>query len=76
MDAYKFRNQKDRKAMQLKRRQDKLRQLLQEETTKYEAELRGLSVGNYNRLESMRERGEELKTSRESARKQVRHKCE
>ena len=57
--------------MRLKKRQEQLKQLLAEEKDKHEAEIRGLSLGNYSRIEYMKERSDVLKTSRETKRKEV-----
>ena len=71
LDTYKRRDEKERKAKKLQQRKDKLRKLLQDERDMYEAEIKGLSFDNFSRLQSMKERSDELKTGRETARKQV-----
>ena len=48
-----------------------MKKLLQDERDMYEAEIKGLSFDNFSRLEAMKERSDELKTGRETARKQV-----
>ncbi|KAL8604635.1 hypothetical protein ACOMHN_013415 [Nucella lapillus] len=63
--------ERDLKAMNLKKRQDKLRSLLMDESRQYEAELKGMSRNNYERIEEMKDRAEGLKSAREEKRKQV-----
>lgn len=72
MDAVKRQGEKDLKAMRLERRRSQLKRLLKKETDMYEAELKGLSRSNFDRLEEMRDRSDEMKTARETDRKEVR----
>ncbi|XP_002734122.1 trichoplein keratin filament-binding protein-like [Saccoglossus kowalevskii] len=71
MDAFKRKHESETKKIRLTERRRKLQQLIQSERDQYEAELKGLSSDNYRRLDSMRERSEELKTQKETARKQI-----
>ncbi|KAK7087908.1 trichoplein keratin filament-binding protein-like [Littorina saxatilis] len=59
------------KAMKLKRRQERLKELLLGESKQYEAELKGFSNENYQRREEMKDRAEGLKSAREEKRKQI-----
>ena len=74
MDAYKKRDEREIKGLKLQARKNKLKQLLDTERDSYEAELKGLSPGNYQRLKGMRDRTDDLKTRKESARKEVNNK--
>ncbi|XP_071790401.1 trichoplein keratin filament-binding protein-like [Asterias amurensis] len=71
MDAYKKRDEREIKGLKLQARKNKLKQLLDAERDSYEAELKGLSPGNYQRLKGMRDRTDDLKTRKESARKEI-----
>nr|XP_054748980.1 trichoplein keratin filament-binding protein-like [Lytechinus pictus] len=71
MDAFKAKHDKEVKARELKERRRRLRHLLDGERDELEAELRGLSGDNYVRLREMKERSDDLKTSRETSRKQI-----
>ncbi|KAK7506009.1 hypothetical protein BaRGS_00002731 [Batillaria attramentaria] len=71
MDAYKKSCERDLKAMKLKRRQEKLRELFLEESRSLEAELKGMSRQNYDRVEAMKERAEGLRSAREEKRKRI-----
>ncbi|PIK46686.1 putative trichoplein keratin filament-binding protein-like isoform X2 [Apostichopus japonicus] len=71
MDAVKRQGEKDLKAMRLERRRSQLKRLLKKETDMYEAELKGLSRSNFDRLEEMRDRSEEMKSARETDRKEI-----
>ncbi|XP_072163647.1 trichoplein keratin filament-binding protein-like [Diadema setosum] len=71
MDAFKSKFEREMKAKELQGRRQRLRRMLTEERNAYEAELRGLSGDNYQRLSEMKERSEGLKTSRETHRKQI-----
>ncbi|PIK50635.1 putative trichoplein keratin filament-binding protein-like isoform X2 [Apostichopus japonicus] len=71
MDAVKRQGEKDLKAMRLERRRSQLKRLLKKETDMYEAELKGLSRSNFDRLEEMRDRSDEMKTARETDRKEI-----
>lgn len=71
MDAWKRHTEKDLKVMQLQRRRSQLQRLLSKETAMYEAELKGLSKTNYDRLDEMRDKSEEIKSARETQRKQI-----
>uniref|UniRef100_H2YXB5 Trichoplein keratin filament-binding protein n=1 Tax=Ciona savignyi TaxID=51511 RepID=H2YXB5_CIOSA len=71
METYSSLDERNRKLAALHRRREKLRELLQKERNAQEAELRGLSVGNYSRLQDMQERTEELKSAREEKRKEL-----
>ena len=66
MDAYKKRDEREIKGLKLQARKNKLKQLLDTERDSYEAELKGLSPGNYQRLKGMRDRTDDLKTRKES----------
>nr|KAG5713133.1 hypothetical protein BaRGS_007660 [Batillaria attramentaria] len=57
--------------MKLKRRQEKLRELFLEESRSLEAELKGMSRQNYDRVEAMKERAEGLRSAREEKRKRI-----
>ncbi|XP_076473107.1 trichoplein keratin filament-binding protein-like [Babylonia areolata] len=63
--------ERDLKAMNLRRRQEKLKSLLMDESRQYEAELKGMSRMNYDRIEDMKDRAEGLRSAREEKRKQV-----
>ncbi|XP_038054854.1 trichoplein keratin filament-binding protein-like [Patiria miniata] len=71
MDAYKKRDEGELLALRLSSRRHKLKQLLDEERERYAAELKGLSPGNYERLKEMKERTDDLKTKKETSRKQI-----
>ncbi|XP_071849373.1 trichoplein keratin filament-binding protein-like [Apostichopus japonicus] len=71
MDAVKRQGEKDLKAMRLERRRSQLKRLLKKETDMYEAELKGLSRSNFDRLEEMRDRSDEMKSARETDRKEI-----
>ena len=66
-----MKHEKELKGRELADRRRRLRNLLRDEKDDLEAELRGLSGDNYARLQDMRDRSEDLKTSRETHRKQV-----
>ena len=66
-----MRHDKEMKGRELMERRRRLRNLLKEEKDQLEAELRGLSGDNYARLQDMKEKSDDLKTSRETHRKQV-----
>ncbi|XP_005108740.1 trichoplein keratin filament-binding protein [Aplysia californica] len=70
-DAYQASVDKDVKASNLKRRRDKLANLIKEESKSYEAELRGLSKPNFERLEEMRTKADGLKSAREEKRQKL-----
>jgi len=69
MKAYSSLGDKAKKSENLMRRRHKLGQLLQRENNQYEVELK--SIRNKTDIEEMKERTEELKSSREEKRKQV-----
>ncbi|XP_013379463.1 trichoplein keratin filament-binding protein [Lingula anatina] len=71
MDAYKSQHNREIKAMNLKRRRLKLTDMLQKERDVLEAELRGYSADNYDRISDMKERSENLRSAREEKRKQL-----
>ncbi|XP_022104626.1 trichoplein keratin filament-binding protein-like [Acanthaster planci] len=71
MDAYRKRDERELRALRLRNRRHKLKQLLDDERERYAAELRGLSLGNYERLKGMKERTDELKSQKEEKRKQI-----
>ena len=71
MDAYKKRDERELRALRLRSRRHKLKQLLDAERDRQEAELRGLSPGNYERLKDMKDRSDELKSRKEKDRKEV-----
>ncbi|XP_071946544.1 trichoplein keratin filament-binding protein-like isoform X2 [Antedon mediterranea] len=71
MDTYRSRNAKEERAAKLQSRRERLKLLLRNEKDDYEAELRGLSKGNYMRLNDMKDRADDLKTRRETQRKQI-----
>jgi len=71
IDAYQSSVENDVKAASLKRRRDKLASLIQRETQAYQAELRGLSSSNFDRLEQMKERANGLKSAREEKRQKL-----
>ncbi|XP_077995697.1 trichoplein keratin filament-binding protein-like [Glandiceps talaboti] len=71
MDAFKKQHDRETKKNQLTSRRMKLQEMLRKERILYEAELKGLSAVNYERLESMKERSDELKSQKETARKQI-----
>ncbi|XP_050408126.1 trichoplein keratin filament-binding protein [Patella vulgata] len=71
MEAYKSNVEKETKSLNLRRRRLLLADLLEKETKVYKAELQGLSVGNFTRLEDMKDKVGGLKSAREEKRKQV-----
>ncbi|KAF6025751.1 TCHP [Bugula neritina] len=71
MDAYKKNYEKDTKSLNMARRRSKLAALYQSERNQYEAELKGFSLDNLDRLNQMKERSESLRSAREEERKQV-----
>eukprot|EP00057_Strongylocentrotus_purpuratus_P024674 XP_011679148.1 PREDICTED: trichoplein keratin filament-binding protein [Strongylocentrotus purpuratus] len=71
MDAFKSKHDKEIRARELKERRRRLQHMLSEERSQLEAELRGLSGDNYVRLQEMKSRSDDLKTGRESSRKQI-----
>ncbi|BFZ05393.1 hypothetical protein BsWGS_08432 [Bradybaena similaris] len=71
MDAYQASVEKDVKALNLKRRRDKLATLLAQENMVYEAELKSMSGSNIERLDEMRVRAAGLKSAREEKRQRV-----
>ncbi|KAK3611704.1 hypothetical protein CHS0354_034375 [Potamilus streckersoni] len=70
-DVYKKEKDKEEKRQNLERRRLKLAQMLKNERTRYEAELKGYSPDNYSRLEDMKERVDTLRSAREEKRKQI-----
>lgn len=71
MDSHKKSCERDIKAIKLKRRQEKLRELLFDESRELEAQLKEMSRENYDRLDAMKERAEGLRSAREEKRKQI-----
>ncbi|XP_033102146.1 trichoplein keratin filament-binding protein-like [Anneissia japonica] len=71
MDTYRSRNASEEKAQKLQARRERLKILLQDEKDELEAELRGLSTGNYMRLSDMKDRTNEIKSKRERERQQI-----
>ncbi|XP_041347757.1 trichoplein keratin filament-binding protein-like [Gigantopelta aegis] len=71
MDAYKSLKEKEEKEKTLIRRRRQLTELYAYENKKYAAELRGYSTDNYDRLDCMRDRADQLKSAREENRKRL-----
>ncbi|KAH9524291.1 hypothetical protein Btru_054065 [Bulinus truncatus] len=71
MDAYNETKNQDAKSRSLRIRKDKLALKLAEESKAYEAELRELSKSNFERLEDMKSRVDDLKTAREEKRQRL-----
>ncbi|XP_035691472.1 trichoplein keratin filament-binding protein-like [Branchiostoma floridae] len=71
MEAFNTAAEKEAKSARLKERRERLSELLKEERDTYEAELRGMSLDNYRRMESMKERADHLKEKKETERKQI-----
>nr|XP_039261787.1 trichoplein keratin filament-binding protein-like [Styela clava] len=71
MEAYSSRDEKNKKIENLHKRRQKLAKFLQDERDQLEAELRGLSVGNYSRIREMKEKAEGLKSAREEKNRQI-----
>ncbi|XP_059146310.1 trichoplein keratin filament-binding protein-like [Physella acuta] len=71
MEAYRESKNQDKKALELKARKDKLSLLLAEENKAYEAELKGYSKSNHERLEEMKVKAEGLKSAREEKRQKI-----
>ncbi|XP_078491651.1 trichoplein keratin filament-binding protein-like [Ciona intestinalis] len=71
METYASLDERTRKIASLQRRREKLKTLLDKERNEYEAELRGLSIGNYSRLQDIKNKTENLKSAREEKRQQL-----
>ncbi|CAH1801077.1 unnamed protein product [Owenia fusiformis] len=71
MDAYRDQHDRETKVLLLKKRRLKLGKLLKNESNQYEAELKGVSRGNFDLMEDMKERTDELKSAREEKRKKI-----
>ncbi|XP_061166307.1 trichoplein keratin filament-binding protein-like [Saccostrea echinata] len=71
MDAYQKEKDSDKKAKKLALRREKLSAMLRQERYKFEAELKGYSLDNYDRLEDMKDRVDSLKSAREEKRKHL-----
>ncbi|XP_013068302.2 trichoplein keratin filament-binding protein-like [Biomphalaria glabrata] len=71
LNAYNESKDKDSKSSNLRRRRDKLALKIAEENKAFEAELKGLSKSNYERLEEMKFRVDDLKSAREEKRQKL-----
>ncbi|XP_048753198.1 trichoplein keratin filament-binding protein-like isoform X2 [Ostrea edulis] len=71
MDAYQKGKDSEKKAKNLALRREKLAAMLRQERYKFEAELKGYSLDNFDRLEDMKDRVDSLRSAREEKRKNL-----